>query len=159
MASAAAERSVAVTFQPRRSQAKRQGDRAGAGAQVGDSRRSGRRSNARQRSTTNSVSGRGTSTAGETLQLQRPELPAAGDVGERFARGAALHRCSNVGQLAQAEPTPHRATSSSLRERRQRVAEQDLRVEHCAGRAAAARLRGTRQRRAHRCVGKALLSS
>jgi hypothetical protein len=44
------------------------------------------------RSTTSSVSGRGTSTSGVTSKLERPEFAPASQVGDRLAREAALRQ-------------------------------------------------------------------
>ena len=68
----------------------REHDGAGAGAEIGDTQRDAPRARpaataASARSTTVSVSGRGTSTAGESAKRQAPEFLDAEDAGDRLA--------------------------------------------------------------------------
>ena len=116
IASAASERSVAVTYHPRRSQARA---RAMAPEPVPRSAAAALSlpHKARQRSTTSSVSGRGTSTAGETRRSERPKFAAAHDIGKRFARGAPHHQLLEVGKLCPRGLSSSPRIIRSLRER------------------------------------------
>ena len=74
------------------------------------------RMSARQRSTTTSVSGRGTRTRASTVQRQPPESPLAEDVRERLARARGVRRAAPARRVVDRRELPDRSSSELERD-------------------------------------------
>ena len=126
-AGACSEMSVPNPVRRRQLRQQRQQDRAGAGAEIGDAQRAieapSARSNSSASSTTVSVSGRGTSVAGESCERQSPEFLLAENARDRLAGEAAAREVFEACRFVRRE-LPLRRRDQAGEVEAERVADQ-----------------------------------